>query len=166
MLTSVQLRNVQQNIDLTNFAGYAPLQAAAPQLPEHRSTILLVEGDPVISAYLRSQLEHCGYRVLLAEEGVTALSLFMTEAVDLVLLEIELPQMDGFTVCKAIRQESEVPIVMLTPVEMLEYTGRAFQLGADGCLTKPLVFSTMAQRIQVLLRTNSHCNYRDEALIH
>ncbi len=166
MLMSTQLRNVQQTTDLANFVIYQQLEQAMLQSPEPRATILVIESDRVMGEYLQRHLETYGYRVLLAEEGATALSLFITQQVDLVLLDIELPQMDGFAICTALRQESEVPIVMLTPVEMLEYSGRAFQLGVDGCLTKPLVFSTVTQRIQVLLRTNSDFAYRDEALIH
>jgi DNA-binding response OmpR family regulator len=163
---STQLRNVQQTTDLANFVIYQQLEQAMLQSPEPRATILVIESDRVMGEYLQRHLETYGYRVLLAEEGATALSLFITQRVDLVLLDIELPQMDGFAICTALRQESEVPIIMLTPVEMLEYSGRAFQLGVDGCLTKPLVFSTVTQRIQVLLRTNSDFAYRDEALIH
>lgn len=158
-----QLHANQQNANLTNFAL---VQQAAPHADEPSATVLLIEHDRIIGEHLQRQLESSGYRVLLAEEGATALSLFLTQAVDLILLDMELPRLEGFTLCTAIRQTSAAPILMLTPVEMLEYTGRAFQLGADGCLTKPLVFSTVAQRIQVLLHTTSDGAYHDEALIH
>ncbi len=76
--------------------------------------ILLVEDDPTLSETLRYNLEREGYSVLTAGDGIQALELARRERPDLLLLDVMLPRLDGFSVCRILRQESDVPILMLT----------------------------------------------------
>ena len=77
-------------------------------------TILVVEDDPNIQEALRYSLEKENYRLILADDGDLALTLAQNHSPDLILLDIMLPGMDGLTVCKRIREENNVPIIMLT----------------------------------------------------
>ncbi len=76
--------------------------------------ILVVEDEPKIAKLARDYLERGGYRVLAAGDGATALAAFRRDQPDLVVLDLNLPGMDGLDVCRAIRRESDVPIIMLT----------------------------------------------------
>ena len=114
-------------------------------------TILIVDDDQPIREHIDFYLQTLGYNILLAENGYNALESINIYSVDLVLLDILLPRMDGLAVCTAIREFSEIPIIMLTALNSLDYAARAFQLGADGYITKPFHLSTLKLRIQNLL---------------
>ncbi len=104
------------------------------------STILLVDDEESIQKLLAYPLEREGYRVLQARDGEEALARFASERVDLVVLDIMLPKLDGLEVCKRLRAESEVPIIMLTARddELDKVVG--LELGADDYITKPFSF--------------------------
>ena len=76
--------------------------------------ILIVEDDIDIQELLRNFLQEVGYEISIANDGMEAISLFSTIHFDLILLDIMLPKIDGFTVCELIRKQSQVPIIMLT----------------------------------------------------
>ncbi|MGZ4400970.1 MAG: response regulator, partial [Gaiellaceae bacterium] len=101
------------------------------------STILLVDDEDAVLKLLAFPLRRDGYRVLEARDGLSALETFERERVDLVVLDIALPRMDGLEVCRRLRAESMVPIVMLTArdEEMDKVIG--LELGADDYITKP-----------------------------
>jgi len=116
------------------------------------STILLVDDEDSIQKLLAYPLEREGYRVLQARDGVEALERFASERVDLVVLDIMLPKLDGLEVCKRLRAESEVPIIMLSARgdELDKVLG--LELGADDYITKPFSIREFRSRVRALLR--------------
>src|SRR5947207_10430396 len=116
------------------------------------STILLVDDEDSIQKLLAYPLEREGFRVLQARDGEDALRLFQSERVDLVVLDLMLPKLDGLEVCKRLRAESEVPIIMLTARddELDKVVG--LELGADDYITKPFSIREFRSRVRALLR--------------
>jgi DNA-binding response OmpR family regulator len=116
------------------------------------STILLVDDEESIQTLLTYPLERDGYRVVQARDGEEALTRFAEEPFDLVVLDIMLPRLDGLEVCKRIRSQSNVPIVMLTArgEELDKVLG--LELGADDYITKPFSIREFRSRIRALLR--------------
>ncbi len=98
--------------------------------------ILIVEDEPDIQELLSAYLQQAGYQTSLAGDGVEALELFRSASFDLVLLDIMLPKIDGFGVCELIRQESQVPILMLTALDGEAEQLRGFDLEIDDYVTK------------------------------
>src|ERR1041385_5784981 len=99
--------------------------------------ILVVEDDPKMQLLLSGQLAARGYEVLLAGGGMTALRIAAEESIDLVLLDITLPGIDGLEVCRHLRARSAVPIILVTAAERPETKMTALELGGDDYLTKP-----------------------------
>jgi DNA-binding response OmpR family regulator len=116
------------------------------------STILLVDDEDSIQKLLAYPLEREGYRVLQARDGVEALEQFASERVDLVVLDIMLPKLDGLEVCKRLRAESEVPIIMLTARDDELDKVLGLELGADDYITKPFSMREFRSRVKALLR--------------
>ncbi len=116
------------------------------------STILLVDDEDSIQTLLTYPLERDGYRVVQARDGEEALEKFAEEDVDLVVLDVMLPKLDGLEVCKRLRGESTVPIIMLTARgdELDKVLG--LELGADDYITKPFSIREFRSRIRALLR--------------
>lgn len=116
------------------------------------TTILLIDDEKMITTPLAQQLRQSGYRVLVAHDGRTGLEISQTENPDLIILDVLMPQMDGWEVCKAIRQDNPVPILMLTALgdEVDRILG--LELGADDYLTKPFSTRELKARIRALLR--------------
>jgi DNA-binding response OmpR family regulator len=128
-----------------------PPKESFPLVHNNGYTILVVDHEQSSRELISQYLKFSGYNVLVVESGVEALALIELYPIDLIFLDIMLPMMDGLAVCAAIRKTSEIPIVMLTTHCMLEYAARAFQLGADGCISKPFALNTLNMRIQGLL---------------
>jgi DNA-binding response OmpR family regulator len=116
------------------------------------STILLVDDEDSIQTLLTFPLERDGYRVVQARDGEEALRRFEDEAVDLVILDVMLPRLDGLEVCKRLRSQSDVPIIMLTArgEELDKVLG--LELGADDYITKPFSIREFRSRVRALLR--------------
>ena len=116
------------------------------------STILLVDDEDSIQTLLTFPLERDGYRVVQARDGEEALRRFGEEAVDLVVLDVMLPRLDGLEVCKRLRSQSDVPIIMLTArgEELDKVLG--LELGADDYITKPFSIREFRSRVRALLR--------------
>jgi DNA-binding response OmpR family regulator len=116
------------------------------------STILLVDDEDSIQTLLTYPLERDGYRVVQARDGEEALERFAAEEIDLVVLDVMLPKLDGLEVCKRLRSESTVPIIMLTARgdELDKVLG--LELGADDYITKPFSIREFRSRIRALLR--------------
>jgi DNA-binding response OmpR family regulator len=114
--------------------------------------VLVVDDDPLLVRLVRTHLEKAGYRVIDARDGEQALDLAAAELPDLVVLDLMLPKLDGFEVCRRIREFSLVPVVMLTargePVDKL----RGFEMGADDYLGKPFVPAELLARVRAVLR--------------
>ncbi len=116
------------------------------------STILLVDDEDSIQTLLTFPLERDGYRVVQARDGEEALRRFEDEEVDLVVLDVMLPRLDGLEVCKRLRTQSDVPIIMLTArgEELDKVLG--LELGADDYITKPFSIREFRSRVRALLR--------------
>ncbi len=114
--------------------------------------ILLVDDEPLILKGLRYTLEQEGYEILTAADGEEALQVFFEQPVDLVLLDVMLPKLDGIQVCQRIRESSNVPILMLTAKgeDMDKILG--LEYGADDYMTKPFNILEVKARIKTVLR--------------
>jgi DNA-binding response OmpR family regulator len=121
----------------------------------HDATILLVDDEDAVQKLLTYPLEHEGFRVLQARDGEEALSRFESEPVDLVVLDLMLPKLDGLEVCRRLRATSAVPIIMLTARddELDKVVG--LELGADDYITKPFSIREFRSRVRALLRRAS-----------
>jgi DNA-binding response OmpR family regulator len=116
------------------------------------STILLVDDEDSVQKLLTYPLERDGFRVVSARDGEEALMLFADQPVDLVVLDIMLPKLDGLEVCKRLRAESSVPIIMLTARDDEFDTVLGLELGADDYITKPFSIREFRSRVRALLR--------------
>lgn len=114
--------------------------------------ILIVEDELSIQSILKELLTDAGYIVSAASDGVEGVNLFKREAFDLVLLDIMMPQLDGYGVCKAIREISGTPIVILTALDDEEAQIKAFELQVDDYITKPFSVKLVLLRIDAVLR--------------
>ena len=121
-------------------------------MPTSASTILLVDDEESIQTLLTYPLERDGYSVVQARDGEEALRKFDEEPVDLVVLDIMLPKLDGLEVCKRLRAESSVPIIMLTARDDEFDTVLGLELGADDYITKPFSIREFRSRVRALLR--------------
>ncbi|PDY47111.1 response regulator transcription factor [Bacillus pseudomycoides] len=115
-------------------------------------TVLLVEDErrlrEIVSDYFRNE----GFEVIEAEDGKQALELFAEYTIDLIMLDIMLPEIDGWSVCRRIRKESAVPIIMLTARSDEDDTLLGFELGADEYVTKPFSPKVLVARAKTLLK--------------
>ena len=117
-----------------------------------RERILVVDDDPLIVRLVRMNLTRAGYRVLTASDGEEALDAVASETPDLVILDVMLPKMDGYEVCRSIREFSLVPIVLLTAKGEQVDKLRGFEMGADDYLTKPFAPPELLARVLAVLR--------------
>lgn len=115
-------------------------------------TLLFIEDDRDIRAALRLALEDEGYKVLESPDGQSGLKTFASENVDLVLLDLRLPDMSGFDVCRELRSKSLVPIIMVTAQTDTHDLVAGLEAGADDYVTKPVVAKELAARIRAALR--------------
>ena len=115
-------------------------------------TLLFIEDDRDIRAALRLALEDEGYKVLESPDGRSGLKTFASENVDLVLLDLRLPDMSGFDVCRELRSKSLVPIIMVTAQTDTHDLVAGLEAGADDYVTKPVVAKELAARIRAALR--------------
>jgi DNA-binding response OmpR family regulator len=116
------------------------------------STILLVDDEESIQKLLAYPLERDGFRVLQARDGEEALRRFESEHVDLVVLDLMLPRVDGLEVCRRLRSSSSVPIIMLTARDDELDKVLGLELGADDYITKPFSIREFRSRVRALLR--------------
>ena len=116
------------------------------------STILLVDDEDSVQKLLTFPLEREGFRVVHARDGEEALARFAEVDVDLVVLDLMLPKLDGLEVCKRLRAESSVPIIMLTARDDELDKVLGLELGADDYITKPFSIREFMSRVRALLR--------------
>ena len=117
--------------------------------------LLIVEDDPSLREVIRLGLEGEGFRTVTAEDGPGALIAFASHKPDLVLLDVMLPGLDGFAVCRELRKISLVPIVMLTARTSTEDVVDGLESGADDYVTKPFEFPELVARVRSVLRRAS-----------
>ena len=115
-------------------------------------SVLIVEDDRNIADLLRMYLEKEGYAVTIAADGGQGLSKFRSIRPDLVLLDVMMPVMDGWTLCKTIRAESSVPVIMLTAKGETDDKVTGLKSGADDYITKPFEMKEVLARIEAVLR--------------
>ncbi|MBH5319893.1 response regulator transcription factor [Paenibacillus sp. GSMTC-2017] len=114
-------------------------------------TILVVEDEPILREIIKDYFVNEGYMVLEASDGKEGLTLFQDNQVDLIVLDIMLPEVDGWSVCRRIRKTSDVPIIMLTARVDEDDTLLGFELGADDYVTKPYSPPVLLARAKRLL---------------
>lgn len=114
--------------------------------------VLVVDDEARLVTLVRKNLESMGYKVSTAGDGKTAISLLELEDFDLIILDLMLPDIDGYDVCRHIREFSNVPIIMLTARSDETEKVRGLDLGADDYLTKPFHAQEMLARVRAVLR--------------
>ena len=117
--------------------------------------ILIIEDEPKIARFVQLELKHEGYEVELAADGRTGLEKALQADVDVVLLDIMLPGLSGLEVCRRIRQESEVAIIMLTAKDDVTDKVAGLDMGADDYMTKPFAIEELLARIRVALNRHT-----------
>ena len=124
-------------------------------------TILIVEDEPALLETLARNLSRQGYRIESARDGQKAIDVFHEKDIDLIVLDLMLPILNGFEVCRLVRQESTVPIIMLTAGDSEANRVTGLEIGADDFLAKPFSMQELNARINALLR-RSHMNIPQE----
>ena len=116
------------------------------------TSILVVDDEPRYLRLLEANLRTEGYQIITAQNGKEAVEMFSANPVDLILLDVLMPQMDGFTVCQRIRQYSNVPIIILTSKGEEQDRVRGLDVGADDYLAKPFSVMELLARVRAVLR--------------
>ena len=129
---------------------------AAERVARERRRVLLVEDDPRVRQTLGMALSDEGHDVAFASTGEQALDHVQSEDVDIVLLDLTLPGIDGMEVCQRIRQTSRVPIIMVTARDTSRDVVRGLECGADDYVTKPVVAEELSARMTALWRRIEH----------
>ena len=114
--------------------------------------LLVVDDEPAVRRILEARLRMAGYTVILAGDGEEALSQFYREQPDLVVLDVMLPKLDGFGVCRQLRAESSVPIIIVSALDNTSEKVAGLELGADDYLPKPFAPRELEMRIAAILR--------------
>ena len=132
--------------------------------------ILIIEDEAAIRDILSVPLEAQGYKVTAAADGLEGINSFHAQKFDLILLNIMLPKIDGYTVCEMIRSESDIPVIILTALDSEEAQIKGFDKLADDYITKPFSIRLLLKRVEALLRrtvsdsTEDLIRYRDLTL--
>ena len=119
------------------------------------TTVLIVEDDRNIAELLQMYLEKEGYAVTIALDGGQGLEKFRAIRPDMVLLDVMMPVMDGWAVCRAIRAESQTPIIMLTAKSETSDKVQGLRSGADDYITKPFEMREVLARVEAVLRRSA-----------
>jgi len=131
------------------------------------TTFLVVDDEKPLLDFVRKNLEVRGYKVLTASNGLEALAIFKNEQIDLVILDVMMPHLDGLETTRRIRESSSVPIIILTALGEEADKVRAFDLGVDDYLTKPFGVGELLGRIKAVLRRShwSEPSAKDERIM-
>ena len=139
--------------------------------PQDKATILVVDDDRALCNLLSIRLTNAGYKVLVAMDGLEGLKQFFEAKPDMVLLDVMMPKLDGWEVCRRIREVSNVPILMLTAKGQERDELQGLSLGADDYLSKPFSYQKLLARLEAALRRSPPSNmvgqdtlYRDGAI--
>ena len=126
-------------------------------------SVLVVEDEINIAQLLQMYLEREGYAVTIANDGGQGLAKFRSIQPDLVLLDVMMPVMDGWTLCKTIRSESQTPVIMLTAKSETDDKVMGLRSGADDYITKPFEMKEVLARIEAVLRRADRCPQENTA---
>jgi len=135
-------------------------------MPSKKTLVLVVDDDIRMLRMMKRILELEGFQVLIANNGDSALKTFDKETPDLVLLDIMMPDMDGYAVCQRIREFSQVPIIMVTARGDDKEKVEGLDIGADDYVTKPFSASELAARVRAVLRRIGSRDQPQEAVFH
>ncbi|MCL1848815.1 MAG: response regulator transcription factor [Clostridiales bacterium] len=124
--------------------------------------ILVVDDDENICRLLKMYLANEGFQVLVAYEGAKALEYVEKEKIDLIILDVMMPVMDGWDVCRAVRKISSAPVIMLTARDMLDDKLQGFEAGADDYMVKPFETKELVARVKARLRDKSDSEESDD----
>src|SRR5260221_5682175 len=143
------------------------LPASGPILTAsaNRATVLVVDDDDATVKILALVFERAGARVIPAASGVQALRQTFEQRPDVVVLDLTLPEMDGLTVCRRIRELSDVPIIMITAFDDIDNVTSAFAAGVDDFVAKPFDTFELLARVQACLRRVPANTDSDDSLI-
>ena len=128
-------------------------------MPARKTTILTADDDPQLLRLVARNLQLEDYEVITASDGKQALELIETHNPDLVLLDVMMPKMDGFTVCHRVREFSAVPVIIITARGQDQDKVRGLDLGADDYLTKPFSVDELLARVRAVLRRAQFASY-------
>jgi DNA-binding response OmpR family regulator len=129
----------------------------------NKPTVLVIDDERRYRELLEMNLARRGYRVLLAADGLAGLNLLELEAPDLVILDLMLPDMDGYDVCRRIGEHSKVPVIMLTAKAEPAQKVRGLQVGADDYVTKPFSAEELLARVEAVLRRTQDSHHHAAA---
>ena len=124
--------------------------------------ILVVDDDENICRLLKMYLANEGFQIFVANDGSKALKYVEEEKIDLIILDVMMPVMDGWDVCRAVRKISAVPIIMLTARDMLEDKLQGFECGADDYMVKPFETKELVARVKARLREKQEGEETDD----
>lgn len=128
-------------------------------------SILIIEDEPLVRSILVQALQMKGYEVHVAADGPSGLSMFQTLGPQLVVLDLMLPEMSGWEVCRQIRELSSVPILVTTACKTDQDLVRALEMGADHYLIKPFRAAELQAWVKVLLKRAAACSAQEESLV-
>ncbi len=146
-------------------APVPPVSQDAKKAAQREIRILVAEDEDPLRELLKISLQRAGYKVITARNGREARQLFETHEIDLVLLDVMMPEIDGFTLCGELRQQSNVPIVMLSALNRPDDIVYGFSLGADDYICKPFTFREIEVRLQAILRRVAWSTERAETRV-
>lgn len=130
-------------------------QTLNPDAPDRRPRILVVDDDMMIRLLMRESLEQAGFDVMEAEDGARAIQRFGETLPEVVLMDVEMPKMDGFSACATLRRlphGQETAVILVTGHDDAETVNRAFDVGATDFLAKPINWANLAYRVHYILR--------------
>ena len=127
--------------------------------------ILVVEDDLDIQELLQNFLQESGYDITVANDGLEAINLFSDDDFDLILLDILLPKIDGFSVCEFIRKKSQIPIIILTALNGEKEQIKGLDLQVDDYITKPFSMPVLVRKIAAVLRRASKTSDQEHKTI-
>lgn len=125
------------------------------------SKILIVEDEPALAGGLEANMEHSGYEIKCVSSGIEAIKIIKQQKIDLVLLDINLPDINGFEVCQKIKSQSNIPILFITARDLEVDEIRGFAVGADDYIKKPFSVSVLQCRIATILERYGKSSKRD-----
>jgi DNA-binding response OmpR family regulator len=134
-------------------------------MPDRRQLILVVDDEPRMTRFIRMNLELEEYRVIEAHNGLEALDKVRTDLPDLVILDVMMPELDGFETLEMLREVSNVPVIMLTVRADEEDKVRGLELGADDYVTKPFGARELTSRVRAVLRRTQGPVTPEEAIL-
>lgn len=129
--------------------------------------ILLVEDEPKIADTLRFGLSENGFEVFVAYNGKIGYKMFQNNSLDIIILDINIPELDGYQLCKMIREGNKnIPIIMLTALSTIDDKIEGYDAGADDYISKPFEFKELLMKIRVLLRRTADNHYPVGTVLH